>query len=476
MGYKMIKILLALSDTETTSFMEMLINNNFNCELQITNDGVKAIEYTFKWKPDFLILDVAVAKLSGLKVLERIRNAKGFEKLPVVIVTSSRDKETIRKIIELDVIEFFLWPIDPVLILEKLRNIITAIEEAKFAEEASANIAYFKSVNKPLSFLQYINKIKSEEVVFQEELKKVFTQKLNIIILDKNKRFERFFSQVFLPWFNVIEVMDVVTLVDVLKRKKPDMILVDERIKGIGNALLIQTGRSLETERIKVFKMKTPIVKTELDEIMDEVETIKPDNTKENEEDDFQYNGEITKCYSPSNIVSELSSYIQIPGFDYRQVYDYIKRQIVFYVMNSLNQACETVLREVVLYYDEKIANSVPAQAEATIEFTTSSDDVQIISSIVCDQKDLLVVASKIMGGPIQNVQEVPIVYSRLLEKAASSYISVFQKFGLDVSSSRAKFYINKDTTQNFNWNIRIPIELMGGYRILFRMRWIGFI
>lgn len=471
----MIKILLALGDSETTNFLEMLINNNFNCELQITNDGVRAIEYTFKWKPDFLLLDISVAKLSGLKVLERIRNAKGFEKLPVVIVTSSRDKETIRKIIELDVIEFFLWPIDPVLILEKLRNIITAIEEAKFAEETSANLAYFKATNKPLSFLQYVNRIKSEDVVFQEELKKVATQKMNVIILDKNKKFERFFSQVFLPWFNVIEVLDVVTLVDVLKRRKPDFILVDERIKGIGNALLIQTGRSLETDRIKVFKMITPVVKSELDEIMDGVEQI-TQNKKEEEEEEFQYNGEITKCYSPSNIVSELSSHMQIPGFDYKQVYDYIKRQIVFYVINSLNQACETVLREVVLYYDEKVASTIPAQAEAVIEFDTSSHDVQVISSIVCDQKDLLVVASKIMGGPIQNVQEVPVVFSRLLEKAASSYISIFQKFGLDVSSSRAKFFINKDTSQNFNWNVKIPIELMGGYRILFRMRWIGFI
>jgi CheY-like chemotaxis protein len=472
----MIKLLLALGDAETTSFMEMLITNNFNCDLQITNDGVKAIEYTFKWKPDFLILDIGVAKLSGLKVLERIRNAKGFEKLPVVIVTASRDKETIRKIIELDVIEFFLWPIDPVLILEKLRNIITAIEEAKFAEEASSNLAYFKSVNKPLSFLQYVNKIKSEEVLFQEELKKVFPQKQNIIILDKNKKFERFFSNVFAPWFNVIEVLDVVSLVDVLKRRKPDFILVDDKIRGIGNALLIQTGRSLEADRIKIFKMNNPIVKNELDTIMEEVEQINKETKKEQEEDDFQYNGEITKCYSPSSLVSELSSYLQIEGFDYKQVYDYIKRQIVFYVINSLNQACETVLREVVLYYDEKIANTIPAQAEAIIEFTTSNNDVQIISSIVCDQKDLLVVASKIMGGPIQNVQEVPIVFSRLLEKAASSYISIFQKMALDVSSSRAKFFINKDSTQNLNWNIKIPIELMGGYRILFRMRWVGFL
>lgn len=474
----MVKILLALNDEETRHFLDTLITTNFNCSLIMADDGAKAIEYTFKGKPDLIILDVSLSKISGLKVLERIRNAKEFTKTPVVIVTSSRDKETIRKIIELDILEFLLWPIDPIMILEKLRIIINEITEIKEIEEAVENSSYYRYSLKPLSILQILNKIKQEELLFQESLKTSLANKINVVIIDKDKRFGNFFAHMFQPWFNVLEISDVVTLVDVLRRKNPEFIFVDERIKGIGEALRSKAVGNINVNNLKIIKLK----RIAGDNSERELEKIRTDLdhavavAQEEAQDESIYTGTILKCYSPSSLITEFNSYSENIKVDYNMLYNFVKRHLLFSVINSVNQACEIVLKEVVLYCDEKVANLIPAQAESVVEFNSKNEDIQIITSLTCDQKDLLVVASKIMGGPIENVGEVPVVFSRLLEKVTNQFLPAFQKMGLDVSSTRAKFYINKDAALKNSWDMKIPVELMGGYRILFRIRWIGFL
>ena len=57
--------------------------------------------------PDLLVLDLKMPRRSGFEVLEWVKNAQGFENLPVVILSSSDDPRDLKRASELHVDKYF---------------------------------------------------------------------------------------------------------------------------------------------------------------------------------------------------------------------------------------------------------------------------------------------------------------------------------------------------------------------------------
>ena len=84
------------SDEELT--LRSLKKHNIVNEVVVARDGVEAVEYLLdesKQLPDLVLLDLKLPRLSGLEVLQRIRNEERTKMLPVVVLTSSSQDEDI---------------------------------------------------------------------------------------------------------------------------------------------------------------------------------------------------------------------------------------------------------------------------------------------------------------------------------------------------------------------------------------------
>ena len=84
------------SDEELT--LRSLKKHNIVNEVVVARDGVEAVEYLLdasKPLPDLVLLDLKLPRLSGLEVLQRIRNEERTKMLPVVVLTSSSQDEDI---------------------------------------------------------------------------------------------------------------------------------------------------------------------------------------------------------------------------------------------------------------------------------------------------------------------------------------------------------------------------------------------
>ena len=69
--------------------------NKVKNRIVVVNDGAEALEYLFNAKndkPQVVLLDLNLPKLGGLEVLERIRADERTRRLPVVILTSSKEE------------------------------------------------------------------------------------------------------------------------------------------------------------------------------------------------------------------------------------------------------------------------------------------------------------------------------------------------------------------------------------------------
>ncbi len=90
-------------DVELT--LRALKKHNIRNEITVVRDGAEALDYLFatgayaqrdkSTMPAIILLDLKLPKIDGLEVLRRIRADERTKLLPVVILTSSTEKEDI---------------------------------------------------------------------------------------------------------------------------------------------------------------------------------------------------------------------------------------------------------------------------------------------------------------------------------------------------------------------------------------------
>ncbi|MEQ8905198.1 response regulator [Ekhidna sp.] len=110
----------SFDDAELT--MRSLKNSNFVNEVVWLKDGEQAINYLqgkgeyaerdTAIKPRLILLDLKLPKLSGLEVLERIKKDENLQKIPVVVMTSSKENKDLDRCYELGANSYVVKPIN----------------------------------------------------------------------------------------------------------------------------------------------------------------------------------------------------------------------------------------------------------------------------------------------------------------------------------------------------------------------------
>jgi two-component system response regulator len=104
-------------------------------ELIIAEDGNQALSYFFNGKkvtnfkqdnlPIILLLDLNLPKIDGFEVLQQIRNNEKTKLIPVIVFTSSKEDQDIKKSYDLGANSYVRKPIDSGKFMSTLQNIVT---------------------------------------------------------------------------------------------------------------------------------------------------------------------------------------------------------------------------------------------------------------------------------------------------------------------------------------------------------------
>jgi CheY-like chemotaxis protein len=90
-------------------------------EIVVTRDGAEALDYVYRrgpkgnrpaGDPAVILLDLKLPKFDGLEVLERIKRDPEHRRIPVVMLTSSREESDLVRSYELGVNAFVVKPVD----------------------------------------------------------------------------------------------------------------------------------------------------------------------------------------------------------------------------------------------------------------------------------------------------------------------------------------------------------------------------
>ena len=107
-----------------------LKQNNIGNELVVFSDGVEALEYLIKAScaeggqpglPALTLLDLKLPRMDGLELLKEIRAHERLKRLPVVILTSSKEEQDILKSYDLGANSYIRKPVDFEQFMEAVR-------------------------------------------------------------------------------------------------------------------------------------------------------------------------------------------------------------------------------------------------------------------------------------------------------------------------------------------------------------------
>jgi len=115
------KILLVEDNPDDVALtLRALKSHNITNDVIVAQDGVQALDYLFgsgnkpasEDLPAVVLLDLKLPKVSGLEVLERIRNDDRTHLLPVVILTSSDEEQDLIRGYKLGANSYVRKPVD----------------------------------------------------------------------------------------------------------------------------------------------------------------------------------------------------------------------------------------------------------------------------------------------------------------------------------------------------------------------------
>ena len=119
------KILIVEDNPPNMRLMEMTLRLKGYKMLQAI-DGEEALNMAIREKPDLIIMDLNLPKVSGLEVTKRLRQMPAFNHTPIIAVTAHAMKGDKEKIIEVGCDAYLPKPINthqlPRVVAEMLRQ------------------------------------------------------------------------------------------------------------------------------------------------------------------------------------------------------------------------------------------------------------------------------------------------------------------------------------------------------------------
>ena len=91
-----------------------------------TSDSTAALAMALRERPDVLLLDINMPKVSGFDVLAAMREEKTLKSIPVIVLTSADDAETKLRSLELGAADFLRKPVDPSELALRMKNTLAA--------------------------------------------------------------------------------------------------------------------------------------------------------------------------------------------------------------------------------------------------------------------------------------------------------------------------------------------------------------
>ncbi len=139
---KELKVLLVEDEENIARLLKEAIGDSFHSFI-VACDGVEGRELFIKIKPDIVITDINMPRLSGLDMAKELKQINSD--IPVIILSAFSEKEKLFSAIDVGVTKYFLKPFDPDELLDYINTLAPKLGNKHM--ELSEGFVFNKTTN-----------------------------------------------------------------------------------------------------------------------------------------------------------------------------------------------------------------------------------------------------------------------------------------------------------------------------------------
>ncbi len=117
------RILIADDNDANRELLEAYLVN-LDCEIETSADGQETLDKVASFKPDLVLLDVMMPKLSGFEVCKQIKDDPQTKRVMVLMVTALNELGDIERAVNAGTDDFLSKPVNKIELLKRVENML----------------------------------------------------------------------------------------------------------------------------------------------------------------------------------------------------------------------------------------------------------------------------------------------------------------------------------------------------------------
>ncbi len=122
------KILIAEDHPQGVELLEAYLSGT-PYELRSVVNGEEALKTIHAWKPDVVLLDIMMPRLSGFEVCKRLRQDPATKKIGVIMITALDQPADVDRAVDAGTDDFLTKPINQAELLVRIRALLKSREQ-----------------------------------------------------------------------------------------------------------------------------------------------------------------------------------------------------------------------------------------------------------------------------------------------------------------------------------------------------------
>ncbi len=116
------KKILLVDDSRTVLLMEQMILKKGPYDVVTATDGSEGLDRAVAERPDLILMDLVMPRMNGLEAVRELRQREATKFIPVIMVTTRGEAESVQAGFESGCNDYLTKPIDSVALLAKVRD------------------------------------------------------------------------------------------------------------------------------------------------------------------------------------------------------------------------------------------------------------------------------------------------------------------------------------------------------------------
>jgi CheY-like chemotaxis protein len=138
-------IILVVDDNQQNLELLQAYLEDIQCRTVPAHDGIEALKMIDRQKPDLILLDVMMPKMSGFEVCRRIKSNSETNDIPVIMITALNEFGDIERGIDSGTDDFISKPVNK---LELLTRVKTMLKLKHLSDKLERTLAYLREIEK----------------------------------------------------------------------------------------------------------------------------------------------------------------------------------------------------------------------------------------------------------------------------------------------------------------------------------------